>query len=238
MDRRTPIPLTKFQAFCRFVQQPHFGARRKASGGARTIRRCSLTSGRFDRSRTTNRSLKLPRAIVSGPLQRGFVLPDEKRGIRHWGRALRHGSQANAPPRQIACHGRAACSKDLARGQHRRSGGARAARHRAAIRVSCSWTWAKRAGIPSLHYYDGGDKLFVPVSRLSVISATRAPIRTTPLHRLGSGQWEKGQTQKRRSRYARHRRRRVLNLCARAARKAAFPMKLNRFDAFSSSFSV
>ena len=41
-------------------------------------------------------------------------------------------------------------------------------------------------------HYDGEDKLFVPVSQLSVISRyTGANPDSAPLHRLGSGQWEK-----------------------------------------------
>src|SRR5258706_4272902 len=40
--------------------------------------------------------------------------------------------------------------------------------------------------------YEGGDKLYVPVSQLHVISRyTGATPEGAPLHRLGSGQWEK-----------------------------------------------
>ena len=40
--------------------------------------------------------------------------------------------------------------------------------------------------------YEGGDKLYVPVSQLHVISRyTGATPESAPLHRLGSGQWEK-----------------------------------------------
>ena len=40
--------------------------------------------------------------------------------------------------------------------------------------------------------YEGGDKLYVPVSQLHVISRyTGAAPESAPLHRLGSGQWEK-----------------------------------------------
>src|SRR5207244_8208581 len=40
--------------------------------------------------------------------------------------------------------------------------------------------------------YEGGDKLYVPVSQLHLISRyTGAAPESAPLHRLGSGQWEK-----------------------------------------------
>ena len=86
-------------------------------------------------------------------------------------------------------------------------------------------------------HYDGRDKLFVPVAQLSVISRyTGANPDTAPLHRLGSGQWEKAK--KRAAQQVRDTAAELLNLYARrAARQGfAFPLKLNEFDAFSSSF--
>ena len=86
-------------------------------------------------------------------------------------------------------------------------------------------------------HYDGGDKLFVPVSQLSVISRyTGANPDTAPLHRLGSGQWEKAR--RKAAEQVRDTAAELLNLYARrAARQGfAFPLKLNEFDAFSASF--
>jgi transcription-repair coupling factor (superfamily II helicase) len=86
-------------------------------------------------------------------------------------------------------------------------------------------------------HYDGSDKLFVPVSQLSVISRyTGANPDTAPLHRLGSGQWEKAR--KKAAEQVRDTAAELLNLYARrAARQGfAFPLKLNEFDAFSASF--
>jgi transcription-repair coupling factor (superfamily II helicase) len=86
-------------------------------------------------------------------------------------------------------------------------------------------------------HYDGGDKLFVPVSQLSVISRyTGANPDNAPLHRLGSGQWEKAK--RRAAEQVRDTAAELLNLYARrAARKGfAFPLKLNEFDAFSATF--
>jgi transcription-repair coupling factor (superfamily II helicase) len=86
-------------------------------------------------------------------------------------------------------------------------------------------------------HYDGGDKLFVPVSQLSVISRyTGANPENAPLHRLGSGQWDKAK--RRAAEQVRDTAAELLNLYARrAARKGfAFPLQLNEFDAFSATF--
>ena len=86
-------------------------------------------------------------------------------------------------------------------------------------------------------HYDGSDKLFVPVAQLSVISRyTGANPDTAPLHKLGSGQWEKAR--KRAAEQVRDTAAELLNLYARrAARQGfAFPLKMNEFDAFSASF--
>ena len=87
-------------------------------------------------------------------------------------------------------------------------------------------------------HYDGTDKLFVPVAQLSVISRyTGANPESAPLHRLGSGQWEKAK--KKAAEQVRDTAAELLNLYARrAARQGfAFPLKLNEFDAFSASFA-
>ncbi len=86
-------------------------------------------------------------------------------------------------------------------------------------------------------HYEGSDKLFVPVSQLSVISRyTGANPDTVNLHRLGSGQWEKAK--RRAAEQVRDTAAELLNLYARrAARKGfAFPLRLNEFDAFSATF--
>jgi transcription-repair coupling factor (superfamily II helicase) len=86
-------------------------------------------------------------------------------------------------------------------------------------------------------HYEGGDKLFVPVAQLSVISRyTGANPENAPLHRLGSGQWEKAK--RKAAEQVRDTAAELLNLYARrAARKGfSFPMKLNEFDAFSATF--
>jgi len=86
-------------------------------------------------------------------------------------------------------------------------------------------------------HYDGEDKLFVPVSQLSAISRyTGANPDSAPLHRLGSGQWEKAK--RKAAQQIRDTAAELLNLYARrAARQGfAFPMKANEVDAFAAGF--
>ncbi|MCE2989193.1 MAG: transcription-repair coupling factor [Nitrosomonadaceae bacterium] len=87
-------------------------------------------------------------------------------------------------------------------------------------------------------HYDGNDKLFVPVAQLSVISRyTGANPEAAPLHRLGSGQWEKAR--RKAAEQIRDTAAELLNLYARrAARQGyAFPLRNNEFDAFSAGFA-
>ena len=86
-------------------------------------------------------------------------------------------------------------------------------------------------------HYDGDDKLFVPVAQLSLISRyTGANPDAAPLHRLGSGQWERAK--RKAAEQIRDTAAELLNLYARrAARQGfAFPLRQNEFDAFCASF--
>jgi transcription-repair coupling factor (superfamily II helicase) len=86
-------------------------------------------------------------------------------------------------------------------------------------------------------HYAGEDKLFVPVAQLAAISRyTGANPDDAPLHRLGSGQWEKAK--RKAAEQIRDTAAELLNLYARrAARQGfSFPFKANEFDAFSASF--
>ncbi len=85
--------------------------------------------------------------------------------------------------------------------------------------------------------YDGGDKLYVPVSQLEVISRySGGPAEAAPLHKLGSGQWEKAK--RRAAQQVRDTAAELLNLYAqRAARKGhAFAVKPHDYDAFCAGF--
>ncbi len=85
--------------------------------------------------------------------------------------------------------------------------------------------------------YDGGDKLYVPVSQLEVISRySGGPPELAPLHKLGSGQWDKAK--KRAAKQIRDTAAELLNLYAlRASRKGhRFGLNAHDYDAFSEGF--
>jgi len=87
-----------------------------------------------------------------------------------------------------------------------------------------------------LEYADGA-KLYVPVAQLSVISRySGAAPEDAPLHRLGSGQWEKAK--RRAALQVRDSAAELLNLYARrAARQGhAFEFKTHDYDAFADGF--
>jgi transcription-repair coupling factor (superfamily II helicase) len=85
--------------------------------------------------------------------------------------------------------------------------------------------------------YEGGDKLYVPVSQLHAISRyTGAAPESAPLHRLGSGQWEKAK--RKAAKQVRDTAAELLHLYAlRAARLGfAFPLTAQDYSAFTSTF--
>jgi transcription-repair coupling factor (superfamily II helicase) len=85
--------------------------------------------------------------------------------------------------------------------------------------------------------YEGGDKLYVPVSQLAVISRySGAEAEAAPLHRLGSGQWDKAK-----ARAARQVRDTAAELLALYARRAAreghaFRVQQHDLEAFADGF--
>ena len=85
--------------------------------------------------------------------------------------------------------------------------------------------------------YDGGDKLYVPVSQLEVISRySGAQPEEAPLHKLGSGQWDKARN--RAARQVRDTAAELLDLYAkRAARQGhAFSVQQHDLEAFADGF--
>jgi transcription-repair coupling factor (superfamily II helicase) len=85
--------------------------------------------------------------------------------------------------------------------------------------------------------YDGGDKLYVPVSGLHLISRySGAAPEAAPLHQLGSGQWDKAK--KKAAAQVRDTAAELLNLYAqRAARQGhAFELKQHDYEAFCEGF--
>ncbi len=85
--------------------------------------------------------------------------------------------------------------------------------------------------------YEGGDRLYVPVAQLHVISRyTGAAPEDAPVHRLGSGQWEKAR--RKAAQQVRDTAAELLDLYARrAARQGyAFPLKAQDYEAFAAAF--
>ena len=85
--------------------------------------------------------------------------------------------------------------------------------------------------------YDGGDKLYVPVAQLSVVSRySGAQPEAAPLHKLGSGQWDKAK--RKAAQQVRDTAAELLALYAkRAARKGhAFGIKQHDMEAFADGF--
>ena len=85
--------------------------------------------------------------------------------------------------------------------------------------------------------YDGGDKLYVPVAQLSVVSRySGAQPEVAPLHKLGSGQWDKAK--RKAAQQVHDTAAELLALYAkRAARKGhAFTFKQHDMEAFADGF--
>src|SRR5439155_26353858 len=85
--------------------------------------------------------------------------------------------------------------------------------------------------------YEGGDKLYVPVSQLGVIGRySGAQPEEAPLHKLGSGQWDKAK-----ARAAKQERDAAAELLALYAKRAArlghaFPVSQHDLEAFADGF--
>jgi transcription-repair coupling factor (superfamily II helicase) len=177
--------------------------------------------------------------LVAAPLQRGFVLPEEQLAF------VTEAELYAAEVRQ---------SRRRDKSQRAKAAGEGLLRDLAEVKVGDPVVHeqhgiARYAGLVTMDmgegaqeflelHYEGGDKLYVPVAQLAVISRyTGAHPDQAPLHRLGSGQWEKAK--RKAAEQVRDTAAELLNLYARrAARQGhAFPLKLNEFDAFSAGFA-
>jgi transcription-repair coupling factor (superfamily II helicase) len=177
-----------------------------------------------------------PLAMTHGPVASGFVLPGEKLAVI---------TEAELYPGQV-------------RQSRRRDGRAKASaegmvRDLAEVKpgdpvVHSQHGIGRYLGLVTLDLgegemeflhleYEGGDKLYVPVSQLHVISRyTGATPESAPIHRLGSGQWEKAK--RKAARQVRDTAAELLDLYAkRLAREGyAFPLKLQDYEAFTATF--
>lgn len=177
-----------------------------------------------------------PAAMTYGPLASGFLLPEENIAVI---------TEAELYPGQVRQtrrrDGRAKVSaegmvRDLAEVKpgdpvvHSQHG---IARYLGLVTLDLG-----EGAMEFLHLeYEGGDKLYVPVSQLHVISRyTGAAPESAPLHRLGSGQWEKAK--RKAARQVRDTAAELLDLYAkRLAREGfAFPLKMQEYETFAATF--
>ena len=237
VDRRATDPLTKFRAFANSFDGKIVIAT-EGIGRRETVARFLSDNGlesvpvdRFDGIAALTEKL----ALTFAPLQGGFILPDERLAFVTENelyasevKQTRRRDKSRASPEGML--------RDLAEVNigdpvvHSQHG---IARYAGLVTMDLG---EGAQEFLELHY-EGSDKLFVPVAQLSVISRyTGANPDTAPLHRLGSGQWEKAR--RKAAEQVRDTAAELLNLYARrAARQGfAFTLKLNEFDAFSSSF--
>ena len=237
VDRRATDPLTKFRAFCSafdgriLITADGMGRRETVM---QFLSENSLNAAPVnDFAAFGKQSAKLE--IVFTQLQSGFILPDENLAIVTENE-LYASEVKQSRRREKSRTSTEGLLRDLAEVKigdpvvHEQHG---IARYAGLITMDLG---EGAQEFLELHY-DGSDKLFVPVAQLSVISRyTGANPDTAPLHKLGSGQWEKAR--KRAAEQVRDTAAELLNLYARrAARQGfAFPLKMNEFDAFSASF--
>jgi transcription-repair coupling factor (superfamily II helicase) len=177
-----------------------------------------------------------PVAMTYAPLAAGFHLPDEKLAVI---------TEAELYPGQV----RQARRRDA----RARTGAEGMVRDLAEVKpgdpvVHSQHGIARYLGLVTLDLgegvmeflhleYEGGDKLYVPVSQLHVISRyTGASPEAAPLHRLGSGQWEKAK--RKAARQVRDTAAELLDLYAkRLAREGyAFPLRMQDYESFAATF--
>ncbi|MCY7388602.1 MAG: DEAD/DEAH box helicase, partial [Burkholderiales bacterium] len=237
VDRRATDPLTKFRAFVSAFEG-RILITADGMGRRETVIQFLSENGLSATSVNDVEAFALlpdRLGIVFTPLQSGFSLPDEKTAIVTENE-LYASEVKQSRRREKTRTSTEGLLRDLAEVKigdpvvHEQHG---IARYAGLITMDLG---EGAQEFLELHY-DGSDKLFVPVAQLSVISRyTGANPDTAPLHKLGSGQWEKAR--KKAAEQVRDTAAELLNLYARrAARQGfAFPLKLNEFDAFSASF--
>jgi transcription-repair coupling factor (superfamily II helicase) len=237
VDRRATDPLAKFRAFAAsfdgriLLSTEGMGRRETVTQFLAEHALPSAAVGSFNEVGSLAERL----GITFSPLQAGFILPDERLAIvtenelyaQEVKQSRRRDKSRTSTEGMLRDLAEVNIGDPVVHEQHG------IGRYAGLVTMDLG---EGRQEFLELHY-DGSDKLFVPVAQLSVISRyTGANPDTAPLHRLGSGQWEKAK--KKAAQQVRDTAAELLNLYARrAARQGfAFPLKLNEFDAFSASF--
>ena len=234
VDRRAADPLTKFRAFVSAFNG-NIVITADGMGRRETVTHFLAENGLEAAPINDLALINSKISIVFTPLQNGFILPDERLAI------VTENELYAAEVKQTRRRDKSRVStegmlRDLAEVKvgdpvvHEQHG---IARYAGLITMDLG------EGVHEfleLHYA-GSDKLFVPVAQLSAISRyTGANPDTAPLHKLGSGQWEKAR--RKAAEQVRDTAAELLNMYARrAARQGfAFPLKPADFDAFSATF--
>jgi len=177
-----------------------------------------------------------PVAMTYGPVAAGFLVPDEKLAVI---------TEAELYPGQVRqVRRRDARSRTNAEGMLRDLAEVKAgdpvvhSQHGIARYLGLVTLDLGEGQMEFLHLeYEGGDKLYVPVSQLHLISRyTGAAPESAPLHRLGSGQWEKAK--RKAARQVRDTAAELLDLYAkRLAREGyAFPLRMQEYEQFAATF--
>ncbi len=177
-----------------------------------------------------------PAALTYGPVASGFVLPGEKIAVV---------TEAELYPGQVRqTRRRDARAKSSAEGMVRDLAEVKPgdpvvhSQHGIGRYLGLVTLDLGEGAMEFLHLeYEGGDKLYVPVSQLHVISRyTGAAADDAPLHRLGSGQWEKAK--RKAARQVRDTAAELLDLYAkRLARQGhSFPLSVQEYEAFAATF--
>jgi transcription-repair coupling factor (superfamily II helicase) len=177
-----------------------------------------------------------PLAMTYGPVASGFLLPDEELAVI---------TEGEIYPGQVRqARRRDGRSKSSAEGMLRDLAEVKPgdpvvhSQHGIARYLGLVTLDLGEGAMEFLHLeYEGGDKLYVPVSQLHVISRyTGAAPESAPLHRLGSGQWEKAK--RKAARQVRDTAAELLDLYAkRLAREGfAFPLKMLEYEQFAATF--
>ena len=177
-----------------------------------------------------------PRAMTYGPLAAGFLIPGEQLAVV---------TEAELYPGQVRqVRRRDARARVSAEGMVRDLAEVKPgdpvvhSQHGIARYLGLVTLDLGEGEMEFLHLeYEGGDKLYVPVSQLHVISRyTGASPDAAPLHRLGSGQWERAK--RKAARQVRDTAAELLDLYAkRLAREGfAFPLRMQDYEQFASTF--
>ena len=177
-----------------------------------------------------------PFVLTHGPLAQGFALPDEHFAVvtesELYPTQIRQARRRDGRTRSTA----EGILRDLAEVKegdpvvHSQHG---IGRYRGLVTMDLG-----EGAMEFLHLeYDGGDKLYVPVAQLHVVSRySGASQEAAPLNKLGSGQWEKAK--RKAAQQVRDTAAELLDLYARRALRQgfAFPLKPQDYEAFSAAF--